>query len=133
MDRLVTVGQVCHILSSIITQRILERLLSLFPDFAAFWDGPDNYYRDDDGSFRICGVFSEFTFFFQQSYEQLSPSRLALLGVFVSECLEISDPDVGDAAATCFLENIADDPRYAGFKPYLTGEAVRFFSYWERT
>ena len=46
-------------------QALLDRLVDLFPDFRKYWDGPRNYFRNDDGSFRLDGVFAEFTGFFR--------------------------------------------------------------------
>ena len=60
-------------------------------------------------------------------WEKWQPPRLApLLG------RGIGGFSSGGDAAPCFVENIADAPRYAGSKPYLTGEALHFFAYWER-
>jgi hypothetical protein len=109
-------------------QDVLGRLVTLFPDFAACWDSPDNCFRDDDGSFTRCGVFAEFSDYFRDRYEQLPTARVADLGCFVTECMTSPDTELGDAAATCFLENVASERFSPDFRQHLSGEALRFYS-----
>jgi hypothetical protein len=112
-------------------QAILDRLVALFPDFAAVWDSPDNYFRDDDGSFTCCGVFAEFSRYFRDRYKQFSPAQVAELGRFVTECVASADAELGDAAATCFLENVAGERFGPDFRQHLSGEALRFYQCWD--
>ena len=108
-------------------EMILARLVALVPEFAAYWDDPENYFRRDDGSFTSCGAFAQFSGFFRDNYEDLSFGQIADIGAFVSACMESPD-DLGDAAATCFLENISTERFRSDFKRYVTGEALRFYS-----
>jgi hypothetical protein len=55
---------------------LLARLIRLFPDFGDHWDGPDNDEREPDGSFTLRGAFTEFSLYFSEHYEELSPQRL---------------------------------------------------------
>jgi hypothetical protein len=112
-------------------QGVLDRLVALFPDFAAAWDGPDNCFRDGDGSFTRCGVFSEFSHYFRDHYEQFSPAQAAELGRLVTECVASADAELQDAA-TCFLENVAGERFGPDFRRHLSGEALRFYQYWDR-
>jgi hypothetical protein len=89
-------------------QELLERLVALFPDFRARWDDPGNCFRNDDGSFTLHGVFAEFTGFFRARHVALPVDRIAALGAFVSDCMAPADDGpLDNAAATCFVENIA--------------------------
>jgi hypothetical protein len=111
-------------------EAILGRLVGLFPDFAKVWESTDNHFREDDGTATPCGVFSEFSYYFQERYEQFSPTQVAALGRLVTECVASPDADLGDAAATCFLENVAGEIS-ADFRRHLSGEALTCYLYWD--
>ena len=108
-------------------QALLDRLVALFPDFRAYWDDPGNCFREDDGAFTLHGVFAEFTGFFRQLHSSLSAERVAALGAFVSECMASADADLDNAAATCFVENIAGDECDRELARHLSGEARKFW------
>jgi hypothetical protein len=108
-------------------QAILDRLFTLCPDFAVPWDSPDNCFREDDGSFTHCGVFAEFSHYFRDRYERFSPAQVAAVGRFVTKCVAPPDAELSDAAATCFLENVAGERFSAAFRRHLSGEALRFY------
>jgi hypothetical protein len=58
----------------------------------------------------------------------LPADRLAGLGAFVSECIAAADDGpLDDAAATCFVENIAGKLCGRELSSHLTGEARRFW------
>ena len=112
-------------------QALLDRLVDLFPDFREYWSGPSNYSRNDDGSFTLHGVFIEFTHFFRERHAALPADRVAALGAFVSECMAPADDGpLDNAAATCFVENIAGEPCDRNLSPHLTGEARRYWLAW---
>jgi len=107
---------------------LLHRIISLFPDFQQQWCSADNCFKNDDGSFTYCGVFSEFSSLVRDRYESLTPSAMAGLGDLLSECMNVSNPSLHEAAATCFLENLAYEPFSPSLAKYLSGEPLRFFS-----
>jgi hypothetical protein len=109
---------------------VLERLLGIFPAFAAHWQESNNLARREDGSFSYCGAFMEFGGFFREQYERLPADCLAALGEFVSECAESSNEELNTAACTCFLENLAGEHFCGEFQVHLTGEALRFYQTW---
>ena len=110
---------------------LLDRLVALFPDIRAYWDDPGNCPRDEDGSFTLHGVFAEFTGFFRGRHAALPADRIAALGAFVSECMAPADDGpLDNAAATCFVENIAGEPCDRELSPHLTGEAKRYWHAW---
>jgi hypothetical protein len=92
-------------------QDLLDRLVSLFPNFRVYWDAPGNCFRNDDGCFTLHGVFAEFTGFFKERHAALPLDRVSALGAFVSDCMASADDGpLDNAAATCFVENIAGEP-----------------------
>jgi hypothetical protein len=112
-------------------QSLLDRLVALFPDFRAYWDDPGNNFRDDDGSFTLHGVFCQFTSFYKERYAALPAERIAALGAFASECMAPADDSpLDNAAATCFVENIAGEACDRKLSPHLTGEARRYWQAW---
>ena len=111
-------------------QALLDRLVALFPEFREHWDSPGNCFRDKDGAFTLHGVFAEFTTFFTERHATLPGDRVAALGLFVSECMESGDERLDNAAATCFVENIAGEACDRGLSPHLTGEARRCWRAW---
>jgi hypothetical protein len=110
---------------------LLDKLVALFPGFRSYWDDPGNCFRDDEGSFTLHGVFAEFTGFFRERYTAFSPDQIASLGTFVSECMAPADDSpLDNAAATCFVENIAGEPCDSELSPHLIGEARRYWQAW---
>jgi hypothetical protein len=110
---------------------LLDRLVALFPEFAAYWDSPGNCFRDDDGSFTLHGAFAQFSFFFDECYEWLPADRVAALAAFLTECLASPHSDLDNAAVTCFLENVAGERFHHDFRRYLSGEPLKFYSQWD--
>jgi hypothetical protein len=100
----------------------------LFPAFRHEWEAPNNCFVGDDGSFSFCGVFSELGHFFRGEFDSLPQSALEEFGRFVSKCLDHPQSELDEAAATCFLENMAYEPFSARLKRHLHGEALEFYS-----
>jgi hypothetical protein len=111
-------------------EELLNRLTGLFPRFRTYWDGEDNCFRDSDGSFTLYGVFSEFTDFFREQYSSLPPDEIARLGAFVSDCMSSKDWDLDNAAATCFVENIAGEECDRDLRGHLFGPALDYWRAW---
>lgn len=109
---------------------LVSSLVALFPDFAEFWESPDNASREDDGSFTVCGAFSEFSQFFCENYEELPPLKLQALGWMLAECMAEPDSDLEEATATCFLENVAAERFHADFERFLIGRPLEFYAQW---
>jgi hypothetical protein len=112
-------------------QALLGRLVALFPDFQSHWDRPGNCFRDDDGSFTLHGAFAELAGFFQERCKSLPAQRVAALGTFVSECMASNDAELENAAATCFVENVAGEACDRQLARHLTGPAQRYWQAWK--
>ena len=110
---------------------LVGRLVGLFPDFATHWDAPDNSSREDDGSSTLCGAFAEFSLFFCERYEELPAERLQALGWVLAECMAESDSELAEAAAECFLENVAAERFHADFERFLIGRPLEFYAQWD--
>lgn len=108
-------------------QQLLQRLIKLFPGFEPYWANPENCFRQDDGSFTVCGVFSEFSSFFREHFSEFSTHSLSRFGDFVTECMSGSNADLENAVATCFLENVAGESFSGAFKRFLRGEALKYY------
>jgi hypothetical protein len=104
------------------------KLTALFPEFTGYWDSPHNHHRDDDGTFTLCGVFAEFSYFVQQRFTLLSPSALDHLGAFIEQCMALAGSDLDTAAATCFLENVAGESFTPALSQHLGSRARQFLS-----
>jgi hypothetical protein len=111
-------------------EAILARLIALCPDFAAAWESPHNYFRGDDGEFTRCGVFAQFSHYFRGCYEQLTSAQVEEVGRFATECVASAETELADAAAACFLENVAAERFSADFQRHLSGGALRFYRLW---
>jgi hypothetical protein len=111
-------------------QALLDRLVALFPEFRAYWDGPANYFRDDDGSFTLHGAFAVFSHFFRERHRSLQPDQVAALGALVSDWMASPDEALSNAAATCFVENVAGEECDWVLARHLTGEARRYWEAW---
>lgn len=109
---------------------LLARLVTLFPDFGAHWDDPDNDAREDDGSFTLHGAFAEFSVYFSECYEELPPERLQGLSWLLLECMADPDSALDDAAASGFLENVAAERFHSDFERYLIGRPLEFYAQW---
>src|SRR5688572_21296264 len=113
-------------------QQILERLIAILPEFRTYCESLEACFRDDDGSFTRCGVFGDCSHFVRDRYEQLSPLQRRQLAEFVRECMSSTDTELGDAAATCFLENLTFERFSKDFERYLAGDALEFYRRFQR-
>ena len=119
--------------STMAPRELLSQLTALFPEFGPYWDDPGNCFRNDDGSYTMHGVFSEFTSFFREQSARLTSDQLVALGAFVSECMASLDSDLGNAAATCFVENIAGEDYAEELALSLKGAARKYYLWWARS
>ena len=111
-------------------QELVDRVIALFPAFAARWNEPGNCFRDENGSFTLHGVWAEFSHFFRERHEGLSGHEIATLGVFVSECVASDDAGLSNAASTCFVENIVGEECERELLRHLTGKALEYHRAW---
>jgi len=107
---------------------VYARLVTIFPDFAGHWESPSNCFREDDGTFSLWGLFAEFSAYFRLHFATFSPSILATLAEFIDECMASPNTDIDNAAATCFLENLAGHDSGAGLRPFLGQVAQGFLA-----
>jgi hypothetical protein len=111
-------------------QELIDRLIAMFPDFHAYWDDPRNCFRNDDGAFTLHGAFAEFSRFIRERHALLKSDRVEALGIFVSDCMASTDQDLNNAAATCFIENIAGEDCDRELARHLSGDARKYWKAW---
>jgi hypothetical protein len=108
-------------------QQILDRLIAILPGFLAYWESAEACLRTEDGSFSRCGVFDDCSHFVRDHSAGLSPLQRRQLADFVLECMSSTDTELGDAAATCFLENLTFERFSYDFESDLAGDALVFY------
>jgi len=107
------------------------KLVSLFPDFAPHWDSPENVFRESDGGFSVCGLFSDFSHFVRERFSSLSPAALGEFASLLESCLDEGDPELDTAAATCFLENMSAEDFTPELLSHLGPKARSFLAQFE--
>ncbi len=105
---------------------LVGRLVELFPDFAAHRDEASASHEADDPT--LCGAFTEFSDYFRERYEELPPTHLQALGWVLAECMAEPDSELEEAAATCFLENVAAERFHADFERFLIGRPLEYYA-----
>src|SRR5437762_1294203 len=86
-----------------------DRLVAIFLEFAAYWESADNLFRERDGSYTICGVFSHFTQFVREYFPSFKSSALSELRQLIEDCLAEPHTDISNDTAACFLENMISE------------------------
>jgi len=103
-----------------------ERLVSILPGFEALWQSPANLFGDDAQAPTLCGVFAACSHYVRERVTELTPAQASELGAFLTECMAEPGTTLDEAAATCFLENLAHEPAAELLTPHLSGRALDF-------
>jgi hypothetical protein len=106
---------------------LVGRLVELFQDFAAHRDEAESLPDGEDAS-TLCGAFTEFSEYFRERYEELPPTHLQALGWVLAECMAEPDSELDEAAATCFLDNVAAERFHADFERFLIGRPLEYYA-----
>jgi hypothetical protein len=114
---------------SMTPDELVGRLVELFPDFAAHREEAEDLAGAEDGA-TLCGAFTEFSDYFRERYEELPPTRLQALGWVLAECMAEPDSELDEAAATCFLENVAAERFHTDFERFLIGRPLEYYAQW---
>jgi len=102
---------------TIITRRptpneLLDKLTHIFPAFLSIWERDDNLFVNKDGTYSVHGVFSVFSTFLRDNFQDIEEQKLERLFEYVEECVKTdvhSESGVSNAACTCFLENLTGE------------------------
>ena len=108
------------------------RLEAVFPDFEAYWDSPDNFFREDDLSFQYAGLFAHFSHFFREHCPRFSQEQLGELGTLIEAFMKNPNSKTDLAVTTCFLENLAGESSAETLAMHLGPKAKKFMSSWEQ-
>jgi hypothetical protein len=115
-------------------KELLERLIDIVPGFHDFWQKDDNLFVDEDGTFSVHGVFSEFSAYLRDKFVKLKESKRRQLFAYIEECIK-EDPHseigVSNAVRTCFLENLAGEGELSeSILEYLGENSKEYFEKW---
>lgn len=91
-------------------ESIRDSLLAACPEFAHRWNDPGNCFVDDDGAFSYSGLFAEFSHHIRDNYASISTGTLKVIANVVESGLSTQHPELHDAIATCFVENLEYEP-----------------------
>jgi hypothetical protein len=101
---------------------------NLLPGFGSHWAKGDSLFIEPSGEYTVHGVFAECSHFVRENFDSLPPEAVQGLAGFLSDCLEgKAGANVDNAAATCFLENLAGEPFHNAFAIQLRPTARRFY------
>jgi hypothetical protein len=105
-----------------------DALGKVVPGFGNHWAKGDSLFITSSGEFSVHGVFSECSHFVRANFGSLPPEAVQSLAGFLSDCLEGKlGADVDNAAATCFLENLAAEPFHQNLSLQLRPAARQFY------
>jgi len=105
-----------------------DTLGKLLPGFSTHWAKGDSLFISSSGEFSVHGVFAECSHFVRENFDSLPPQAVRGLAAFLSDCLEgNAGPNLHNAAATCFLENLAGEPFHKVLANQLRPAARRFY------
>jgi alpha-amylase/alpha-mannosidase (GH57 family) len=96
-----------------------DRLVAIFPQFAAYWESADNLFRETDGSYTVCGVFSHFAHFVREYFPSFQSSALSQLGRLIEDCLTEPHTEISNDTGACFLENMISEEFTSAFVAQL--------------
>ena len=106
-------------------QAFVTELDRALPGFADYSESSENLFDRETS----CGVFAACSHFVR---ERPVPSECwPRLATILNRVATGSDASAAEAACACFLEHLAD-PAHP-IKPFLDGEALRFWTMWEPT
>ncbi len=112
---------------------LLQQFVKFTPEFQAQWNSDHNLSLDDDGTFTLHGVASEFSYFFKDNYARLSDADFKELFEFIESNLVepgVEETLLDNALCTCFLENIASEPCGEAAKPWMGRKSRGYFDNW---
>ena len=105
---------------------VLHRLGAILPGFSAYRQSADNVFTSEEQAASLCGVFAACSHYVRERGSELPQAQASELGAFVTACMSEPGTQLDDAAATCFLENLADEPGAALLLPHLSGHALQY-------
>ena len=110
-------------------QDLAELLGSVVPGFSSHLKQRRSLFSDDNGTLTAHGLFAECSHFVRDHFDELPVSSVLDLANFISDCLDGAfGPALDNAAATCFLENLAGESFHAKFALLLRPKARSFYN-----
>ncbi len=109
---------------------LLVAFEAFFPGFAAYWHSDGNLFRTDDPQGPSDAALFCALSHYVRSPESLGPfASLAPFFVFLEDCVAL-DPgsSLSNAACTCFLESLIDEPFLDRHKHHLGPASAAFIA-----
>lgn len=115
------------------TDMLIEsEILEMFPEFKDRWGSEDNLFREDNGSFTLCGLFAEFSHFVRERLFDFNQDRKSTLFAKVETWIASDSSELNEAVATCFLENLTGEELSSELRPLLGPKSLEYFESWNR-
>ena len=115
-------------------QVLLLMLYDLTPGFCSYWERDDNLFIEDDGSYTVNGIFSEYSHYIRDHLSEIDRSTRKELFLTIEKLVNTNpnfSAGVSNAACTCFLENLAGEGELSEtIRPYLSPESLKYFDEW---
>ncbi len=116
---------------------MLTKLASMFPrlpNFRKHWEKYSDGWTDNDDSFTLWSLFSEFSRFVRDHWNEISEQKRKELMNFIESCLVEGhkDDDLDNAVCTCFLENLSGEPPLSRqLREHMEPKSLKFFNEWD--
>jgi|SRR6185437_1960262 len=68
---------------------LLKAVIQIVPEFATHWEAPDNYFRNDDGSFSLHAVILELMNYVKNAFRNLDYNQRRSLAELFQKHAEI--------------------------------------------
>ncbi len=120
-------------------EEVIDYLFKLFPDFVKVWNSGDTLFRDEDGSYTYHGLFSEFSVYFRDNFNNFSNQQLEDLFTHIEDWEREEDKNynqddaqlLSNAVFTCFLENIASEELTKRLKSFMGKKSLEYYSHYD--
>lgn len=109
---------------------LLATLDDVFSGFRAACFSDDNLFLAENGEISVHGVWAFCSQWIRPRLRDMTPATLEALDRILNAQVGGDDGELNNAAATCFLENLAGDHGTEKLRAHLTGEAARCWDCW---
>ncbi len=111
--------------------QLVERIDAILPGFRIdCLSGDENMHLGEDGSITVHGVWSFCSGWIRDRLAGMTRAQTRALAELLNSQVGGDDGDLDNAAATCFLENLAGDPGTDRLRKMLRAEAARYWDRW---
>jgi hypothetical protein len=109
-------------------QQLLDDFSFALPGFSAAWDDPENLFREEDGSFTHCGVFSSVSHYLRDRAADLSDDQWRAVGSLVEKYFAAGD-ELRGCLGACLIENMEFEEYSPIVRRHVPDEILRHFHF----